>query len=97
MFFNLQLFGIFLRKNRYLCAIQSFKKNTVPAMTTEEKVNKLTAKVSVMTDKSYRTDERLDQAERDIILICRQLLGIKRLIISSITAVLLGLITGLLL
>lgn len=70
---------------------------TMPAMTTEEKVNKLSAKVSVMTDKSYRTDERLDQAERDIVLICRQLLGIKRLIISSITAVLLGLITGLLL
>lgn len=70
---------------------------TMPTMTTEEKVNKLIAKVSVMTDKSYRTDERLDQAERDIVLICRQLLGIKRLIISSITAVLLGLITGLLL
>lgn len=66
-------------------------------MTTEEKVNKLSAKVSVMTDKSYELNDRLDQAERDIVLICRQLLGIKRLIISSITAVLLGLITGLLL
>ena len=66
-------------------------------MTTEEKVNKLSAKVSVMTDKSYELNNRLDQAERDIVLICRQLLGIKRLIISSITAVLLGLITGLLL
>lgn len=81
----------------YLCAIQSFKNNTVPAMTTEEKVNKLSAKVSVMTDKSYELNDRLDQTERDIVLICRQLLGIKRLIISSITAVLLGLITGLLL
>lgn len=66
-------------------------------MTTEEKVNKLSAKVSVMTDKSYELNDRLDQTERDIVLICRQLLGIKRLIISSITAVLLGLITGLLL
>lgn len=66
-------------------------------MTTEEKVNKLSVKVSVMTDKSYELNNRLDQAERDIVLICRQLLGIKRLIISSITAVLLGLITGLLL
>ena len=69
----------------------------MPAMTTEEKVNKLSAKVSVMTDKSYELNNRLDQAERDIVLICRQLLGIKRLIISSITAVLLGLIAGLLL
>ena len=66
-------------------------------MTTEEKVNKLSAKVSVMTDKSYELNNRLDQTERDIVLICRQLLGIKRLIISSITAVLLGLIAGLLL
>lgn len=89
--------GIFSREFLIFALSNHSKNNTVPAMTTEEKVNKLSAKVSVMTDKSYELNDRLDQTERDIVLICRQLLGIKRLIISSITAVLLGLITGLLL